>query len=70
VVSKLRMNNTHAPIVDEGEMDRFQPVQAMAGWEMGERAHNCWDSLGSVVMLLLFLSQTFLLVYPELANST
>lgn len=31
---------------------------------------NWWDAIASIIMLLLFLSQTFLLVFPELAGST
>jgi hypothetical protein len=36
---------------------------------MADSWRNWWDVVASLVMLLLFLSQTFLLVFPELVGS-
>lgn len=41
-----------------------------SGWEISENIRFCWDVLASLVMLALFLSQTFLLVFHEINNET
>ena len=37
-----------------------------SGWEISENIRFCWDVLASLVLLALFLSQTFLLVFHEI----
>jgi hypothetical protein len=65
-MKKMRMNNIYRLSIGESEIEEFKKPEMLNGWEISEGVRFCWDVLASLVMLSLFLSQTFLLVFHDM----